>query len=340
MPVEKCLQIVEECLNEIRSLPEDPLKSITSMKTPAIMELLRHSMDKCYFVWDGTLYKQRDGLPMGGRLSPILANIFMEHLEYGVLSTFQFVPKLYLRYVDDVFIIWDKDRGPHDSFLQALNCQDPNIIMTEELEKDSSLPFLDVLVTRPTFHSDGMKNMPMNLAIYRKPTHIDRYLHYSSAYPPGIKRNGFTGLCLRASQILKDHPWELRSEIRHLKDAFSNKNNGYPMYILNEWYRNFQSSLLKNPNHLNIKTRFVQEEMFNVSGQQIFLVPEASNHFPSLQDTNLPSTEQVAEHGDISERTHANLKTVGREIFATVVVVLFLFIFVLALVLRYHLNSG
>ncbi len=43
---------------------------------------------------------------MGGRLSPILANIYMENLEYAVLCTSSVLPKLYFRYVDDVFILW------------------------------------------------------------------------------------------------------------------------------------------------------------------------------------------------------------------------------------------
>ena len=39
-------------------------------------------------------------------LSPIVANIYMESLETGALETFRVKPKLWVRYVDDTFVLW------------------------------------------------------------------------------------------------------------------------------------------------------------------------------------------------------------------------------------------
>ena len=43
---------------------------------------------------------------MGSPLACILANIFMECFESELLSLFPLQPAIWLRYVDDIFIIW------------------------------------------------------------------------------------------------------------------------------------------------------------------------------------------------------------------------------------------
>ena len=60
------------------------------------------------FLYNGELFKQIDGEAMGSPLGPTLANFFLANLENKLLNeTNGFYPKLYLRYVDDVFAIFD-----------------------------------------------------------------------------------------------------------------------------------------------------------------------------------------------------------------------------------------
>lgn len=50
-----------------------------------------------------------------------------------------------------------------------------------EVERDGSLPFLDTLLWRKV---DGS----LDVTVYRKPTHTDRYLDFQSHHPPHVKR--------------------------------------------------------------------------------------------------------------------------------------------------------
>jgi hypothetical protein len=57
-------------------------------------------------------------------------------------------PAHWYRYVDDTFVVWTHGQEELHRFLQHLNTIHSNIKFTMEVEKNNTLPFLDVLVTR------------------------------------------------------------------------------------------------------------------------------------------------------------------------------------------------
>ena len=91
-------------------------------------------------------YRQIDGVATGSPLGPTLANLFLAHLEKNWFSeTRTGLPCTYLRYMDDIFCVFDNAKYDHTSFLEFLNRQHPNLSFTCELGP-SSLPFLDLNV--------------------------------------------------------------------------------------------------------------------------------------------------------------------------------------------------
>ena len=103
---------------------------------------------------------------MGSPLSPVVANLYMEAFE-GVITL---TPKLWLRYVDDTFVIWSHSSSSLEKFHSHLNAQNPSIQFTMEEESEGRVSFLDVMVERGG-------DSKITTTIYRKPTHTDRYLH-------------------------------------------------------------------------------------------------------------------------------------------------------------------
>ena len=71
-------------------------------------------------------------------------------------------PRLWKRYVDDVFAISKKVHTK--SLLAHVNSIDEQIVFTIEREEDGKLPFLDVSVQRGGGGS-------LRTLVYRKPTH-------------------------------------------------------------------------------------------------------------------------------------------------------------------------
>ena len=115
---------------------------------------------------------------MGSPISPVVVNIYMEMFEGLALKT-KLAPRIWKRYVDDIFcVIEEMNAGLFLDYLKSL-C--PTIQFTMELEKDRSLPFLDTLLTH---REDGS----IDVKVYHKHTHTDRYLQYTYHHPLHVKR--------------------------------------------------------------------------------------------------------------------------------------------------------
>ena len=94
----------------------------------------------------------------------------MEAIEEVAINTSEIQPKIWKRYVNDSFCIIK--RNAVNSFHTTLNSIDPHILFTIEEEPDQQTTFLDTLVS--------CKDNKITIAVYRKATEMDRYLHFSS----------------------------------------------------------------------------------------------------------------------------------------------------------------
>ena len=75
------------------------------------------------FLYKDKLFQQHDGVSMESPLASAVANFFLSSLKNKLLRTqFEFDPKLYLRFIDDIFAIFDKDEKC-SKFLDLMNTQ-------------------------------------------------------------------------------------------------------------------------------------------------------------------------------------------------------------------------
>ena len=117
----------------------------------------------------------------------------MEEIEETAIATAPHPPKWWFRYVDDSYTCLKKDQV--DEFHQHLNSINPSIQFTLELEdsKGQGLPYLDTITTR--------RGTQLEVNVYRKPTHTDRYLDFSSHHSMCHKRSVVSTLLRRAQNI-------------------------------------------------------------------------------------------------------------------------------------------
>lgn len=128
------------------------------------------------------MYLQKDGVPMGGCVSPTLANIFLLLHEQNWIKNWslQFQPVHYRRYVDDTIILF-KSQSHITKFFNYLKRQHYQVKVTHETETDNKLPFLDVLVK--------MNNNGFTTSLFRKRTFTNLGIKYNSAISSSFKLN-------------------------------------------------------------------------------------------------------------------------------------------------------
>ena len=217
VPIQPALDVIEKLLQE-----DTGLQSGTFMSAKHIMDLLEFCLRSTYFTFRGKFYEQVEGAAMGSPISSIVANLYMESFEVRALQWSPNPPSLWKRFVDDTIVIMKK--AHKEEFLTHLNSVDNSIQFTiEEPGPDGSLPFLDILITPD---KDGR----LDTTVYRKPTHMDQYLHWDSHHTISSKYSVVGTLHHRARTICSNNQL-LQQEEDHLSEALINCN--YPIWVLN-----------------------------------------------------------------------------------------------------------
>ena len=140
----------------------------------------------------------------------------------------EFKPVYYRRYVDDTFMLFNKESDV-PLFLDYMNSRHPNIRFTCEVEKDKTLPFLDINIMRD---ENGIIT-----SVYRKPTYTGLGLNWFSFCPNIYKLNSIKTLLNRAFDICSTYT-QFHEEVVHLKGYFI-KNN----YLEGTFYNILRSFL-------------------------------------------------------------------------------------------------
>ena len=196
-------------------------------------KLLQLSTEGTVFYFNGSYYRQKDGVAMGSPLGPALANAFLCHHEKSWLEDcpLSYAPVFYARYVDDIFVLL-RSREHIERLAAYLSSKHPNINFTFEVEENNCLPFLDVNVFR-----DSEK---FSSSVHRKDTFSGVFTNYE-AFIPDVYKEGLISTLLYRAYMINSSFLSLHDEVEKLKKIF--KNNGYPMKFVDRCILKFFNKL-------------------------------------------------------------------------------------------------
>ena len=119
------------------------------------------------FSFNDNHYLQIQGTTMGTKMAPSYANLFLGYFEANALENAPFQPHTWLRYIDDIFMIWTEGPDNLKIFIDYLN----NIYSTIKFTSSNSstnVPFLEVsvsLTNESSISTDLYTSTPFSLAL-------------------------------------------------------------------------------------------------------------------------------------------------------------------------------
>lgn len=165
IPVDIVTHIIQEKWDQISQHTNIPLEQFQIG--------LRLIINNSNFTYNGNFYHQTYGMPMGAPLSPVIADLIMEHLEQECNKKIDFPILFFYRYVDDIILCVH-----HQNLSQLLNIYNsfhPRLQFTIEQESPNrEISFLNLLLSVQDNH--------IRTNWYRKATYSGRVLNYHSSH--------------------------------------------------------------------------------------------------------------------------------------------------------------
>lgn len=173
-----------------------------------LLQLLHINLTRNDFQFNGEYFLQTRGTAMGKKFAPAYANIYMAHWEETVFPKCPLLPTQFLRFLDDIWGIWQHTQEEFEIFLGILNSHHPTIKLKAILHSES-VDFLDTTTFKgPQFLETGR----LDLRVYVKPTDTHTLLHRDSFHPSHTFKGILKSQILRFKRICTRIPDFRRAE--------------------------------------------------------------------------------------------------------------------------------
>ena len=179
---------VEGVLSLKKMLDHLKLKQINGLNLETIIRLSRFVMKNNYFSFDGQFYHQIRGGAMGSPLTLTMANCYMLFFERQIVKQVNNGGGLYLRYIDDLFLVINWPERHLLKQIEKWNQIDQNIRL--QAHSGCSTNFLDLHIQ----NDNGI----LVTHVFHKPSYEPYYLPFNSIHPMHMKKNIAFTMFLRA----------------------------------------------------------------------------------------------------------------------------------------------
>ena len=181
-----------------RVFPTAPPHSTSNCHKNLARDLLRVNIKDNVFRFHNSFFQQIRGVAMGTRCAPPFANLFLGSLEEKALDQWTGThPLLWLRFLDDILMLWTGDQEELHSLLAHLNSLMSSIKFTMAQDQNS-ITFLDLEIYKGRrFQHQGV----LDIKPFTKATNPQTFLHFNSCHPRPI----FTTIVKGNSSELSAH---------------------------------------------------------------------------------------------------------------------------------------
>ena len=182
-------------------------------------------LENNYFQFLDEIYLQILGTAMGTKVAPPYASLFLGFFEErNIFEKFPNLIAVFLRFLDDIFFIWDHGEEELNRFFTYLNSLHSTIKFTYQFSREQ-INFLDT-----TVYIDK-QTRKLKTKLYIKPTDTRSFLHYDSYHPDHTKEGIVYSQALRY-RLITTTDEILLNELLELKSSLLIR--GYPSEVIDE----------------------------------------------------------------------------------------------------------
>jgi len=191
-----------------------------------LRQMITFIMENNYFRFQNQTWKQLDGLAMGTAAAPVLANIYAGYLERHNRIPFQPGVLKYMRYIDDVLMLF---KGTEKDLTEFIANYKLGPLTVEWSYSQLKNEFLDVEIMR----TRDLRGSKLVTRLFKKHMNKHLYIPWSSAHPSHVKKAFVKAELIRFAIV--------SSEVEYFADArrqfYGNlRRRGYPAQVLSDWF--------------------------------------------------------------------------------------------------------
>ena len=200
----------------------EKLEKRSDKKVPSadLVDMTGFVLKKNFFEFDSKVKQQVSSTTVEIKIAPPYVCIFMDKVEIDFLETQTVKPLVWLRYIGEIFYIWNKSEEKLQEIFENLTNFHPNLKFTSAKSKES-VNFLDVTVS--------LIDQPLETDLYCKPTNCHQFLDFNSAHPIYTKKSIVYSQGLRIKRLCSSSV--AFENLESLKGWL--QNTGYPKILVN-----------------------------------------------------------------------------------------------------------
>lgn len=228
MTIDRMLQTVRDIFNDF----PDPRRP-----DEELLNLLEITLTRNDFAFGEQTFLQVCGAAMGKPYSPSLADVYLKKFDRAAKYGFHIKPKIYWRYLDDVYLIWPGTAQELKQYQDFLNSIIPGITVNL-VAKHNIIEFLD---TRTYKYITPQNKCLLKTKIFFKHTDTHQLLHKQSYHPKHTFKGLLKSQFIRFKRICS-FKIEYDEACNILKDVLLKR--GYSSRL----FRSIKSQVWQDPN--------------------------------------------------------------------------------------------
>jgi len=190
---------------------------------PTLVQMMNFVLDTNYFLYQGMIYKQKNGIAMGTACAPAIANLYAAHYEKSELPSWKSKGVLfYGRYIDDIFMIFQGSTQDLQLLLPTITI--PGLEINWDYSANS-MPFLDTEIS--------IRDGQLHSTLFRKRLNRYMYIPFSSGHPMSVKKAFVKAERTRMNMICSSP-----EDLHECEEVFRLNllRRGYPSGLLQRWF--------------------------------------------------------------------------------------------------------